>query len=52
VPRDAICAQLYGGPARAVIEGSWRGQPVSASYDKKNSCEIARWNALSAVLDA
>lgn len=51
VPRDAICAQLYGGPERAAIEGTWHGQPVVASYDKTNSCEIARWNALSAVLD-
>jgi hypothetical protein len=51
VPADAVCTQIYGGPARATIEGSWRGQRVSASYDKRNGCEIARWKALSAVLD-
>ncbi|WP_020576159.1 SSI family serine proteinase inhibitor [Actinopolymorpha alba] len=52
VPKDAICTQIWGGPQRAVIEGVWRGQPVSATYDKRNGCEIARWNALRAVLDA
>lgn len=52
VPRDAMCTQIYGGPQRAVIEGVWRGQRVHASYDKKNGCEIARWKALGAVLDA
>ena len=52
VPRDAMCTQIYGGPQRARIEGVWRGQSVSASYDKRNGCEIARWKALSAVLDA
>ncbi|REF35669.1 SSI family serine proteinase inhibitor [Thermasporomyces composti] len=52
VPRGALCAQVYGGPQRAVIEGHWRGRPVSARYDKRNACEIARWKALSAVLDA
>ncbi|MFD2079217.1 Subtilisin inhibitor-like [Actinopolymorpha cephalotaxi] len=51
VPRDAMCTQIYGGPQRAVIEGTWRGQRVQASYDKKNGCEIARWKALAAVLD-
>ncbi|MEQ7006545.1 SSI family serine proteinase inhibitor [Actinopolymorpha sp. B17G11] len=52
VPADAMCTQIYGGPARATVEGTWRGQRVSASYDKRNGCEIARWKALSAVLDA
>ncbi len=52
VPPDAMCTQIYGGPARATVEGVWRGTPVSAAYDKRNGCEIARWKALSAVLDA
>ena len=51
VPPNALCAQIYGGPGRATIEGVWRGQPVSATYDKRNACEIARWRKLSAVLD-
>ena len=51
VPPDAMCTQIYGGPARARVEGVWRGTPVSATYDKRNGCEIARWKALSAVLD-
>jgi Subtilisin inhibitor-like len=51
VPPDALCAQIYGGPGRAAIEGVWRGRPVSATYDQRNACEIARWKALGAVLD-
>jgi Subtilisin inhibitor-like len=52
VPPGTLCAQIYGGPGRATIEGVWRGRPVSATYDKRNACEIARWKALGAVLDA
>ncbi len=49
VPAGTICAQVYGGPQTAAIEGSWAGQPVRASYSRVDGCQIARWNALAAV---
>ncbi len=49
VPDGMMCTQIYGGPETATIEGTWRGEPVSAAYKRTDGCEIARWNALSAV---
>lgn len=50
VPPDAICTQIYGGPQQATIEGVWRGEHVRASYNRKNGCEIHRWEAIKPVL--
>ena len=44
VPRDAICTQVYGGPAVARVEGRFRGRRVAASFKRTDGCEIARWN--------
>ncbi|WP_405458515.1 SSI family serine proteinase inhibitor [Streptomyces sp. NBC_00101] len=52
VDEDAMCTQMYGGPAGARITGTWRGRPVDASVNRKNGCEIARWNALRPLLPA
>jgi len=50
VPADMACTQVYGGPETATITGTWDGDPVAASYKRTDGCEIARWDALSAVL--
>jgi hypothetical protein len=50
VPPGSMCAQVYGGPQTATIEGVWRGERVSARYSRTDGCEIARWNAVAAVL--
>ena len=50
VPAGMLCTQVYGGPQTATITGTWRGEPVHAAYRRTDGCEIARWNALSAVL--
>lgn len=52
VPRGTICAQIYGGPQQATITGRWRGRPVRARYRRTDACEIARWDAIRAVLRA
>jgi hypothetical protein len=49
VPPDRLCAQVYGGPQTATIDGVWRGVRVHATYSRVNACEIGRWNALGAV---
>lgn len=52
VPKDMLCTQVYGGPETATITGTWRGAPVDASYSRIDGCEIARWQAIAAVLAA
>ncbi|MEU1087436.1 SSI family serine proteinase inhibitor [Streptomyces sp. NPDC005892] len=52
VDKNAMCTQMYGGPATARITGTWRGRPVDTTVNRKNGCEIARWNALRPLLPA
>ncbi|WP_229821249.1 MULTISPECIES: SSI family serine proteinase inhibitor [Streptomyces] len=52
VPPGTVCTMQYGGPATARITGTWAGRPVDASFDRRNGCEIARWDALVPVLPA
>lgn len=49
VPAGTMCTQIYGGPETATITGTWRGESVDAAYERTDGCEIARWDALSAV---
>ena len=44
VPRETICAQIYGGPAVARVRGELRGKRVDASFERSNGCEIERWD--------
>ena len=46
VPAGRACAQVYSGPERAQITGSWRGERISASLSRNDACQTARWNAL------
>lgn len=50
VPADAMCTELYGGPAEARIVGMVAGEPVDARLSRVNGCEIERWQVLSALL--
>lgn len=44
VPKDIACIQIYGGPQQALIRGRLRGYPVRATFNRRNGCEISRWN--------
>ena len=48
--KDLACTEIYGGPQRATIVGTFRGQPVNAAFNRTNGCEIARWEALKVVI--
>lgn len=50
-PKKRMCTQIYGGPEKASISGTWHGMKVDASYSRKNGCEISRWNAIRTVLN-
>ncbi|MDT0318095.1 SSI family serine proteinase inhibitor [Streptomyces millisiae] len=45
-----LCTYMYGGPARATVEGVWEGESVSAEFTRSDGCEIARWDALVPAL--
>ena len=50
LPADAMCTEIYGGPQTAVVEGTWRGEPVRLELSRTDGCRIAQWDALGAVL--
>jgi hypothetical protein len=50
VPSDRMCTQIFGGPEKATVTGTWHGKPVRSTFAKNNGCEIGRWKALAALL--
>lgn len=46
VPGDRMCAQVYGGPQKATVTGTWRGEQIVAALSRTNACETARWDEL------
>jgi hypothetical protein len=46
-----VCSVAYGGPEIALVQGRWYGRVVDAEFTRTNSCEVARWNRISPVLD-
>jgi hypothetical protein len=50
VPRGSMCTMQYGGPATAHVTGTWAGQPVDATFDRGDGCQIARWDRLVPLL--
>ncbi len=47
VKDGSICTEIYGGPQVALVVGIVEGRPVWARIQRRNGCEIARWNRLS-----
>jgi hypothetical protein len=47
VPSGIACTAIYGGPQIARVTGRFRGRSVWASFNRRNGCEIARWNRLA-----
>lgn len=52
VPKGMGCTMVYGGPERATVTGTWRGQHVSAQFRRTNGCEISRWSRMVPLLPA
>lgn len=46
VPRNVACTAIYGGPQTAEVRGTFRGKRVEARFNRKDGCELARWNRL------
>jgi hypothetical protein len=49
-PPDVMCTQQYGGPMEARIVGTVDGEPLDARLAYNDGCEIARWNAVEAIV--
>ena len=47
VRKDEVCTEIYGGPDTALVVGTVEGRRVWAKVQRRNGCEIARWNRLS-----
>ncbi|MBA2361865.1 MAG: hypothetical protein H0V79_13220 [Actinobacteria bacterium] len=43
-PANAICTEIYGGPAVADVRGTFEGREVKATFSRTDGCEIARWD--------
>jgi hypothetical protein len=50
VPAHTICSDLALGPQEAEVVGRLRGQSIRARLDVRDSCEIARWQRVAAVV--
>ncbi|MFD8231123.1 SSI family serine proteinase inhibitor [Streptomyces sp. NPDC059696] len=49
-PEGGFCTMQYGGPATAHVTGTWAGRPVDARYDRRDGCQISRWDRLVPLL--
>ena len=49
-PRHA--REVYGGPDTLTINGTLRGEDVSAAFSRGNGCEIERFDRFADVLAA
>jgi hypothetical protein len=50
VREDVACTDIYGGPEKATISGTFQGWRVLSSFSRVNGCEIGRWELLQGLL--
>jgi Subtilisin inhibitor-like len=46
-PAQTACTQIYGGPQEAFVSGRFRGRLIHSSFNRRNGCEIDRWNRVA-----
>ena len=51
-PGNVACTQQYGGPEKATVKGTFKGEDVDASFSRENGCEISRWEDAAPLLEA
>ena len=47
VPKNVVCAQIYGGPQTARVVGTLDGKRIAATFSRSDGCEITRWSRVS-----
>ena len=50
IKSDQECIQQFGGPQTAKVTGAVDGMEVSASFSRTDGCQIALWDAASAII--
>ena len=50
-PTDRVCTQVYGGPQRALVRGTYKGRRIWTRFARRDGCEIARWNTHKFLFD-
>jgi hypothetical protein len=50
IPKDAVCTDIYGGPQVARVTGRYKGRRIWVQVQRRNGCEIARWDRLRPLL--
>jgi hypothetical protein len=51
-PQNVACTQIYGGPQKALVTGRFRGRSVRASFNRRDGCQIDRWNRVAFLFPA
>jgi hypothetical protein len=51
-PKNVACTEVYGGPQQAVVTGRLRGRQVRATFNRRDGCEIERWNRVAFLFPA
>ena len=51
-PKNMACTEIYGGPQEALVAGRLRGALVRARFNRRDGCEIARWNRVAFLFPA
>lgn len=51
-PQNVACSEIYGGPQKAVVVGRFRGRSVRATFNRRDGCEIERWNRVAFLFPA
>jgi Subtilisin inhibitor-like len=46
-PKDMQCTLIYGGPAEALVTGTYRGRKVWALLTLRDGCQIDRWRRVA-----
>jgi hypothetical protein len=51
-PKNLACTEIYGGPQEALVTGRFRGLLVRARFNRRDGCEIDRWNRVAFLFPA
>jgi hypothetical protein len=46
---DAVCTQVYGGPQKAFVRGTYRGRRIWTRFARRDGCETDRWRRHAAL---
>jgi hypothetical protein len=49
---DQVCTEIYGGPQVAIVAGRYEGRRIWVKLQRRNGCEIARFQGLRFLVPA